>query len=160
MCQTTIKSRKAIIESLYETLKKELTIKGHPEIQRYKLIFNNRKRSLGTCNWKRKTIAISLQFLESAPMEEMIDTLKHEMAHALDAEERGFSQHDNRWKRWCLITGATPERVKALSREHMPKGKYNWICKNHGVIGTAHRKTKCEYRCKRCKEPITLELAK
>ena len=114
--------------------------------------FHKRKRSLGTCNYRKKQILLSVHFLELTESE-IIDTVKHEVAHALAGPEAG---HGPVWKEWARKVGAKPERCADPSKR--PKGKYLLNCPNCGVIEEKHRVNKRFremidqelYRCVKC----------
>jgi hypothetical protein len=42
------------------------------------------------------------------------DVIRHEIAHALDYEDRGRSDHGRKWKAKCRKTGANPERTTEM----------------------------------------------
>lgn len=67
----------------------------------------------------------------------MLDVIKHELAHAIAGHAAG---HGPAWKRACALTGAKPERCKAVE-VHVP-AKYVGVCKRCGVSqGKRHRYT-------------------
>jgi len=82
----------------------------------------DRKRSLGTCFHSEKAIGYSKYFLDE-PEDQIVDTILHEIAHALVGSGHG---HDDTWKRMCIRVGANPER---LVEEVVSKPKYNFVIK-------------------------------
>lgn len=94
----------------------------------YKLVFLDEPlgRTLGWCNRKTKTIALNATFASTAPYSDAMDTLLHEIAHAMSP----FHGHDKYWKRCCKIIGATPSARANLCENFFVqnldslKGKY------------------------------------
>lgn len=74
--------------------------------------FNDRKRAAGLCSKRDKTIYIS-QWLLGQNLDKSLEfenTLRHEVAHALDFEIRGNSNHDKVWKFIAKSILCTAER--------------------------------------------------
>jgi predicted SprT family Zn-dependent metalloprotease len=74
--------------------------------------FNSRKRAAGLCSKREKTIYISKWLLDQNLDKslEFENTLRHELAHALDFEIRGKSNHDKVWKFIARQVLCTAER--------------------------------------------------
>ncbi len=91
----------------------------------WKVKLDGGKRRAGLCSHTRKTIQLSRYFIENNPPDVVLDTILHEIAHALVGEGHG---HDDVWKRKAAEIGAKPERCY---REHveMPKGNYRAKCR-------------------------------
>ena len=77
--------------------------------------WNNRKTAFGVCSHHNKTIQLSKFLTESQPVGEVLDTIKHEIAHALAGSGEG---HGRVWKRYCKMVGCNGKRssksVKAI----------------------------------------------
>ncbi|GHC46522.1 SprT-like domain-containing protein [Roseibacillus persicicus] len=72
---------------------------------------DNAERRFGLCSPAKKEISISRTLAALNPEEEVLDTILHEIAHALAAIETGENcGHDERWKAICRRIGARPER--------------------------------------------------
>ncbi len=89
--------------------------------------FNRRKRSLGYCHYDRRTIELSIHFVERNGTDEIRDTLLHEIAHALVGPGHG---HDAVWKRKCVQIGARPARC---GQAVMPDGRWQARCGGCGL---------------------------
>lgn len=63
-------------------------------VPEYDFAFNNRKRSVGMCNYTDKIIYLSCHFVALLPKEQIINTLTHEIAHALTPGDK----HGLKWK--------------------------------------------------------------
>lgn len=74
--------------------------------------FNTRKRAAGLCNYRTKTISVSkwllMQNLDKALNFE--NTVRHELAHALDKAMGGSNHHNNVWKAIARKVLCTAER--------------------------------------------------
>ena len=119
----------------------------------WKRDYNRRKRSLGLCTYSYRkegrhyslrgpgTVWISKTYL-TLNLDSVLDfedTVRHEIAHAIDCEIRGRSNHDAHWKSIAVEVGARPNRInkKVLER---PKAKYKAEC-SCGSVYTRHRLT-------------------
>lgn len=122
--------------------------------------YNNRKTSFGVCRIGKyngtRRIEISRAFIRSGETyEKMLDTIAHEIAHALDYEFFGNMGHGHTWKACCAVTGADPQACH--ESENAPKGRYEAVCKTHGVVGHFHRKPKRQYLCNKCRSSIHIK---
>jgi hypothetical protein len=69
---------------------------------------DNSVERVGQCRPGKKEIGVSFYYLEESTWEEIEDTIRHEIAHALVGPGHG---HDLTWKRKCIEVGAKPERL-------------------------------------------------
>ena len=108
--------------------------------------FNWRKRSLGLCVYRHRQIELSVHFVRRNDQAEILDTILHEIAHALVGQEHG---HDGVWKKKCLEIGAKPERC---GNADMPEGRWQASCKACGGHFNRHRKPRrlTGWFCRRC----------
>lgn len=83
-----------------------------------------------------KYISLSRVLMNAFTYEEAINTLTHEIAHAIDFEYRGKSNHDLVWKRIHNSIGGTGERCYKANEsvKEIQKRTYNYIgvCKKCG----------------------------
>lgn len=71
------------------------------------LKFNNRlTRALGRCLFVQKTIELQTRFVKENSEAVVLDTIRHEVAHALAGHKAG---HGYEWKMWAVKVGANPE---------------------------------------------------
>jgi len=112
------------------------------------------KRSFGRCFGRKKIIELSLYLLPTISDEEAEDTIRHEIAHALDNEERGTSDHSWRWKAWAIKVGARPQRTSKSGDEDVKKelayqSKYRLECPN-GCLTPSHKRKRRMSSCGPC----------
>lgn len=101
----------------------------------WKFKFDSAKRRFGCCNYTRKTISLSLP-LNLIRTEEMImNTMLHEIAHALVGYNAG---HGPVWKAKAMAIGCNGDRCS--SDVSLPK-KWVGTCPN-GHTMARHRKSK------------------
>jgi predicted SprT family Zn-dependent metalloprotease len=112
-----------------------LLLRGHG-LHDWTFDFNRRKCAMGFCCYTRRTIELSTYFVEQNPMEAIVDTLLHEIAHALVGPNHG---HDRVWKVKCREIGAIPSRLGTAT---MPTGKWQAGCRSCGRRYNRHRKPK------------------
>lgn len=98
----------------------------------WKVAWDNGKRRAGACHYGTRTISLSRHILPLASDEEIRETILHEIAHALTP---GHS-HDGVWRAKLIEMGGTGARTHKMET---PKGRYELICKNCGVVGHRHQ---------------------
>lgn len=106
----------------------------HHGLRDWRFAFNNSRTAFGYCCGEDKLISLSniLTFFETND-ECVIDTIKHEIAHALDYKIRGFSKHDKTWKKLAIDIGCNGKR-----------------CGEENGIKLSHFYYKYHAKCKRC----------
>ena len=116
-------------------------------LQSWAFRFNRCKRSMGLCVYQRRTIELSIHFVErDNPLSEIRDTILHEIAHALVGPGHG---HDRVWKRKCAEIGARPERC---GQADMPDGNWQASCAGCGKRYHRHRRPRSlrGWSCRGC----------
>lgn len=81
-------------------------IKNHSELKGWTVTFNNRKRAFGVCNYSKLQIELSSILVPVMTDEAILDTIIHEIAHALT---RGHN-HDRVWQAKCIELGGNGQR--------------------------------------------------
>lgn len=106
-------------------------------------------RRAGCCKYRYKKITLSWHFVTHNLHNvcEIIDTVLHEIAHALAGPGKG---HGPEWRAACDRTGAKPERCYDATVVVMPKGKWRAICGGCGREFRRHRQTRRQLHCRRC----------
>ena len=105
---------------------------AHEEMEKWGLIklgwsfkYNNRKRALGVCKFRTKSIQISRDLVRLNEHDEILDTIRHEIAHALAG---GAAGHGPVWKAWAVKVGARPVATADLDQAKM-EFRYEGFCK-------------------------------
>jgi predicted SprT family Zn-dependent metalloprotease len=119
--------------------------------------FDKAVRRLGVCYGGRKQIGLSRKMTELRTKEEVEQTIRHEIGHAVDHEIRGYSAHDNTWKRIARQCGYNGE-TKTKVNEEVVVSTYKWValCETHGILGGWTRKPKDNKLCRSCREKVLI----
>ncbi|CAN5521562.1 hypothetical protein BH11PLA2_BH11PLA2_21720 [soil metagenome] len=119
--------------------------------------FANTKRRLGACHFHRKRIEIARYYAANSADEHVIDTLRHEIAHALAGPK---AAHGPAWKAIAIKLGAKPKACDTSKEAIVEQGDWQATCP--ACEQKFHRykrpKSLTGYRC-RCAaaSPITFE---
>ncbi len=119
-------------------------------LEDWELKLSYQRRHLGYCRPMRKTISVSLRYMERNPFHIMKDTLLHEIAHAVHFLETGKTGHDNGWKEVATRVGCAPQRCASVKGLIVPEGKYTGECRSCGKTVQFYRKVKRTYSCSSC----------
>lgn len=131
-------------------------LKDSWELHGWKVVINPRYRStLGRCDWKTKTLYIAKWVLDES-LDEAIETLLHEIAHAKAGPKNG---HNRIWRVWCNRVGAKPVRCadvgisnKSPARTTPPK--WLLVCMDCDQTWSRRRRTHRTYRHNECRNAI------
>jgi len=120
--------------------------------------FLEARRTAGLCIYKRKVIAVSRPFIRLNSDLEIIDTVKHEVAHALVGSQ---AHHGPIWRLKCIELGGNPEAT--CTDGLFPMGKYVAVCRVCGKRHHKYRKPKGLRFCKKCyhlgfREPLEYKI--
>jgi predicted SprT family Zn-dependent metalloprotease len=121
-------------ERLHEVRRLALQLMETHGLHNWSFAYNRRKRSLGLCVYERRAIELSRYFVERNEHAEVLDTILHEIAHALVGPGHA---HDAVWKRKCREIGARPARC---GDAEMPAGRWKACCGSCGQTFERHRK--------------------
>lgn len=93
---------------------------------KWHLEWSNTKRRWGDCSPLQKRIRLSEHMLKLHNIDELRNTLRHEVAHAITFEVHGrCQQHGPEWKKWAIQLGAIPKACRAPKQRVVdPKAKY------------------------------------
>lgn len=119
---------------------------------------------MGMCRYKDskgiiKDIRISKTFLQYVSLWEVINTTLHEIAHALDYEQRGTSDHGRIWADLAREIGCNPDyrvninKLAADDAENFYRRnfKYSLVCPTHGTKFGVTKKLRRSYLCDECR---------
>ena len=126
----------------------------------WKFRWQDKKCSLGTCSYVDKEIRLSKWFVELNVQSEVVDTILHEIAHALSYERYGKAGkgHGKLWKKICKEVGAIP-KARCKSKLNQPKNHHKYIdtC-SCGITYKRHRlRSSRGYRCPKCLQNLFVE---
>ena len=62
------------------------------------IIVNKKANYYGRCDWRNKTVSINIYLHKHSIKGGVVNTMLHELAHAIDFCIRGKSNHDNTWR--------------------------------------------------------------
>ncbi len=112
--------------------------------------FDRARKRLGVCRVRQKRITLSAHLSALLPAAEVEDTVRHEIAHAVDAERRGRSSHDRTWKRIAAACGARPDRCFVGDLPDDPSAPYGGRCPSCGASYDLYRQPVHPRRCAPC----------
>jgi len=110
--------------------------------------WSNERRILGRCFYKRKVIRLSRPYVELNDESEVVDTILHEIAHAIAGYE---ADHGPIWQAVAKGLGARPEACADMST-HVSTAQYTAECS----CGISHRpffaKPRLQRSCRSCRD--------
>ena len=131
-----------------EKLAKELMAKHLPRNGKFNWYFkwSHAKQTFGVCSSNRRTmighIKLSKPLTELNDVTRVTNTILHEIAHAMDTEIRGHSNHDWHWVKVAKSIGCDGERCYRGEDVEQPQSKYTLSCGTCGKEAPKHRKPK------------------
>jgi len=139
-----------LIQKMTRLLHQARKIMDNHGLNSWKLIMDNAKSRLGCCKHNKKIISISAKHLEIGKESEVVDTILHEVAHALVGPNHG---HDQIWKSMCLKIGAKPKRCKSVSNTFHKDAPFVAKCNICKKKWQRYRKPPANnfYKCPTCK---------
>ena len=141
---------RALALRLMDALGRELL--GEPlQARGWTFGFDRARRRLGVCRIAERRITLSAALAASLPAAEVEDTVRHEIAHAVDADRRGRSAHDATWKALARACGAAPERTfRGDLPDDADAAPYRAVCPSCGAAHGLHRQPVRARRCRAC----------
>ena len=117
--------------------------------------FDRARRRLGICRWEQRgrrvrVISLSRFYAEEGGWAIMEDVVKHEIAHAIDYERRGASDHGRVWKAIARQVGADPTRLYEGPDVPDHDSKYVGICSVCMREHPFYRRVKRKHACPDC----------
>jgi hypothetical protein len=118
-------------------------------------------KRMGCTHHDTRTITYSKYYLESAPYDEIVNTIRHECAHAIAGPHAG---HGPIWRRTFIYLGGNGKRTGKASETQRAKiavkrenPLWDVSCPTCNIsLGGFHRRPKKAYNHKICKTPIVL----
>jgi predicted SprT family Zn-dependent metalloprotease len=107
------------------------------------------KRTLGLCDYRRRSIRVNRFYAENNSEAVVLNTLRHEVAHALTPGHG----HDSTWVAAAVRLGCTARRV-CDEDVLLPAGRFQAVCPNCQRTYHKHRLRACQpgrrYYCLAC----------
>ena len=145
----TLDDTRALALCLMDALGRELL--GQPlQARGWTFGFDRARRRLGACHPSKKRITLSRHLAQTLPAAEVEDTVRHEIAHAVDLERRGRTAHDRAWKAVAVACGASPARCFAGDLPPDPAAAYRGTCPSCDAQHAMHRQPVHPKRCAPC----------
>ena len=95
--------------------------------------YDRARRRLGACHPASRRITLSAARADELAEAEVEDTIRHEIAHAIDWERRGTTNHDATWKAVARACGASPSRTFKGDLAHAWEELPCWLCEKPGM---------------------------
>jgi predicted SprT family Zn-dependent metalloprotease len=123
--------------------------------------WDHAKKRFGRCNYQKKVISLSRHLTKINPQVHVEDTIRHEIAHAKDAEERGKSDHSRHWERWARKCGAKPDRCYSSADVNSVEAPLYTYCPNCETYSPRYRRIKNGriYACGQCSRSFNPDYA-
>jgi len=117
----------------------------------WKAEINSRaKRRGGCCKPRKKVLDVSAWLVRKNGFRRIENTILHEIAHAIEYNEYGKTDHGPRWQRIARAIGCDGKRCFTSDNTELPEPKYYLVCPNCGKKSRRHRKPKASYACGTC----------
>jgi predicted SprT family Zn-dependent metalloprotease len=112
--------------------------------------FDNGRKRAGCCQYATRVISLAYAFAQQAPEEELMDTILHEIAHALVGR---VHNHDEVWRTKAQEIGCSGRRCHDL--QFVPP-RYIVTCERHCWVATAERRRRGVV-CMQCRGGIVYQ---
>lgn len=89
---------------------------------KFEIISTRSKRNIAWCNESRKLIAFQDRYFFAMTYNQVMDTLLHEVAHAIAGHKAG---HGPEWREVCRDLGCTPRAMTNLNAD--PGFRADWV---------------------------------
>lgn len=99
---------------------KARNLMDHYNLQSWRFKLNTNKSRLGVCKFRSKSVEVQEYYAMHNPESEVMDTVKHEIAHALVGPGHG---HGPVWKAMAIKLGCTP---KSCGGSHVKVKEGDW----------------------------------
>lgn len=128
----------------FQSLFEQYNLKG------WKMGYDKASSRAGACHGSKKLITLSKHFVLHNTAEEIKNTIVHEIAHAIDNEDRGYSNHDGRWKAIAIALGDDGSRCYDSEKVVMPEGKHLYACIHCSKEIRYHKRKTRKVACSDC----------
>ena len=114
-------------------------------------------RRLGVCKYRTRRIEVAEYYARNSPPETVLDTLRHEIAHAIAGSA---AKHGPKWKAVAVRLGATPRACETSHQAIVKPGDWQARCPSCEKTAHLYRRPRSlsGYRCKcEARPPLTFE---
>lgn len=106
-------------------------------------------KRLGSCQYSKKRITLSINYvkLNLDHSAQILDTVYHELAHAMAWVHGREVRHGKLWKYWCRNLGAVPKACVPINQVRMSRPKYELRLKTtNELVAVYYRLPACRRR--------------
>lgn len=114
--------------------------------QGWRFEFDRAKRRFGCCKYRSKLISLSMYLTELNSVDDVKDTILHEIAHALCPKQG----HNEVWRRKAIEIGCNGKRCYDGDKVETVNGNYVATCNGCKKVHTRFRKSKYSQSCGHC----------
>jgi len=126
-------------------------------LSNWKFEFDHARRRFGSCQSTRKVITLSRPLVLLNDVQQVRDTILHEIAHALTPGDG----HGAKWRRKCAEIGANPKRcyddTTVVSPARAP-APFRYGCQTCGWWVDRRRRNRGLYVCAKCRTKLVFEI--
>lgn len=108
--------------------------------------FDRARRRLGCCHYGERAISLSRPLVLLNPEPVVVDTVLHEIAHALTPG----AGHGPAWRARAVELGARPRACAVVGEVALPPAPYALVCDACGQRIDRFRRPRRRYVCRRC----------
>jgi predicted SprT family Zn-dependent metalloprotease len=130
--------------TLFEAKELALRLMISHKLTDWRFEFNNRKGAFGVCSYSKKTIYLSRITTPQMTDKAVINTILHEIAHALVGAGHGYNYV---WRRKAIEIGCDGSRCNHYEEVNI-RYKYIAVCPCCGKEIGANRKPKRSHWCR------------
>jgi predicted SprT family Zn-dependent metalloprotease len=139
-----------LLMNLYEAAHLARSLMQEHGLDGWSFAFDHARRRFGACNYTRKRITLSRPLVLLNGIEQVRDTVLHEIAHALCPGDK----HGPRWRATCARLGARPKRCygdEEVVSPQRPPARYLLGCARCDWWSPRRRRVKGKYVCRTCR---------
>ena len=136
--------------NLYEAAHLARSLMKEHGLDGWSFAFDHARRRFGACSYTRRRITLSRPLVLLNGMDEVRDTVLHEIAHALCPGDK----HGPRWRTTCARIGARPKRCydeEEIVAPARPPARYLLGCTRCDWWSPRRRRMKGKYVCRTCR---------
>ena len=141
--------------NLYEAAHLARSLMTEHGLVGWSFAFDHARRRFGSCNHTRRRISLSRPLVLLNGIDEVRDTILHEIAHALCPPDEG---HGPLWRATCRRIGAKPKRCYSEAEvvaPPRPAARYLLGCARCDWWTPRRRRERRRYVCKSCRGRVT-----